>query len=177
MLGLGTSLITSPTPSERVPFDRTYTFTSSSDVSAWGIGNAARIDSISYVASQPLGGVSYSNLMKITMVSNGPTGSGFVRFANAFDGVPDGVSLKIEVDYGIGKNNDVTLRIASLSLGGTFKTVDGSDQSSNTFRQVAPVTASSLGSTNNDLAIYIPADTGLSAGDVIYVQRIRVYEP
>ena len=177
MLGLGTSLITSPTPSARVPFDRTYTFTSSSDVSAWGIGDSARISSIAYHASQPLGGVTYSNLMKVTMISNGPAGLGFVRLANAFDGVPDGVSLKIEVDYGIGKNNDVSLRVASLSLGGTFKTVDASDHPTNSFRQVAPVTSASLGSTNNDLAIYMPADSGLSSGDIFFIQRIRVYEP
>ena len=111
------------------------------------------------------------------MLSNGPGGLGFVRLANAFDGVPDGVSLKIEVDYGIGKNNDVSLRVASLSLGGTFKTVDASDQPTNSFRQVAPVTSASLGSTNNDLAIYMPADSGLSSGDIFFIQRIRVYEP
>ena len=177
MLGLGTSLITSPTPSERVPFDRTYTFTSSSDVSAWGIGNAARIDSISYVASQPLGGVTYSNLMRVNMVANGPSGSGFIRLADALTDVADGTAVKIEVDYGIGKNNDITLRLASLAIGGNFKTVHGTDQSNNAFYTVTPAGTVNVGSSNNDLSVYIPADTGLTATDVIFIQRIRIYEP
>lgn len=176
MLGLGSSLVTSPAP-QRTLVDKTYTFTSSSDVSDWSIGDSARVDSLAYQSSTLIGGVSYSNLMKVTLVGNASAGNGYISLSNALTEVSDGSLLKIEVDYAIGKFNDVSLRIASLSLGGTSVTVDGSDQSANTFRQVAPGSTAAMGSSNNDLQVYIPADTGISSGDIIYIQRIRVYEP
>jgi hypothetical protein len=175
MLGLGTSLITSSPIA--APFDVTYTFTSASDVSAWGIGNAARIDSINYQASVSLGGQTYTNLMKVTMVANGPGGSGFIRLSDAFTDVADGTTVKVEVDYGVGKNNDETLRIASFSVGGNFKVIHGTNQSANAFYSVAPTGTVNVGTSNNDLAVYIPADTALTGADVIFIQRIRVYEP
>jgi hypothetical protein len=178
MLGLGNSLVTSAAIEQK--FDKTFTFLSGDDVADWSFTDTARILSRGYQASQSIGGVVYTNLLKITMVASPATGGlSNITLSDALAGCPDGATLKVEVDYGIGKNNDITLRIATIILGGTFKTVDASDQSNNTFRTVAPVTTSTMGTANNDLSLRLDTNSGLNDGasDVIFVQRIRVYEP
>ena len=174
MLGLGSSIATSSGLSVNTPFDYTWTFTSADDVTPWTA--SAGIDSISYLNSTPLGGVTYYNLMAVNMTpaaSAGPAtdtlSGGFFTFAGSID-------VTYEVDYGIGKTNDSTLRVASLTARGVSGQVSPSDLSPNAFYTVAPVTVLSIATADDDLVIGIPKQISATASDRILIQRIRVYE-
>lgn len=178
MLGLGSTLMMSPdSVGEPAPFDETWTFNGgSADVSEWSFTDA-RISSLSYTFSLAIGGTARTHLMKISMVQNSSTGLTSVILADALAGCPDGASIKVEVDYGIGKTNDSTLRLATILAGGTAITIDASDQATNSWRTIAPATVYTMGSSDNDLVLRVPADTGINlVDDLLYVQRVRVYQ-
>lgn len=174
MLGLGSSIATSSGVSMYTPFDSTWTFTSADAVTPWTA--SAGIDSTSYLASNVFGGVTYTDLMAVNMTSASSSGPATLTLSGAFDTVTGSIDVKYEVDYGIGRFNDSTLRISSLTARGVSGQVSPTNLSPNTFHTVAPTTVLSLATADDDLVIVIPKQISATASDKIFIQRIRVYE-
>lgn len=174
MLGLGSSIATSSGVSVYTPFDSTWTFTSAADVTPWTASSG--INSVSYLASAPIGGSTYADLMAVNMTPSSPAGTATLTLSGAFETLGKSIDVKYEVDYGIGKNNDSTLRISTLTARGVSGQVSPSNLSPNNSYTVAPATVLSIATADDDLVIGIPKQISATASDKIFIQRIRVYE-